>query len=118
MPDKGGHMPIPQKTRITARAKEGRDPLEERLRQAEQRLREFEERHAMLMSAINEIVYDWDITLDRLSCSENMQRILGSPAGAVRTFQDWCDRIHPDDLRSHRAAVAEHFEARISSFEI
>ena len=109
-------MTVQQQKRSPSRSKLGSDHLEERLRQAEQRLRQVEERYEMVMGAINECVYDWDVTLGRLSYSESMQRTMGLPADVVRTFQDWCDRIHPEDLRSYRAAIAEHFKGHGQRF--
>ena len=91
--------------------------LQERLRQAEQRLHEVEERYEMVMGAINEGVYDWDMTRDCVSHSESMQRSLGLSSDGVRTFQQWWDTVHPDDLVPYRAALAEHFEGRSRRFE-
>ena len=95
----------------------GSADLEKRLRQAEQRLREVEARYEVVMGAINESVYDWDIAHDRISYSESTQRTTGLGPEVLRSFQDWWGRIHPDDLPRYRTALAEHLEGNAQRFE-
>jgi PAS domain S-box-containing protein len=109
---------------MTAQQKAQRPPrtsgsadLEERLLQAEQRLREVEERYEMVMGAINESVYDWDIARDRVSYSKSMQRTLGLPSDMLKTTEDWWARIHSEDIPRCRAALVAHFKGNSPRFE-
>lgn len=53
--------------------------------------------------------WEWDITADKFTGSDESYRIFGiSPATAMR-FQDICNFIHPDDTEMFLAAVASDF---------
>jgi PAS domain S-box-containing protein len=92
--------------------------LLKRLRQAERRLREVEERHEIAMGAINESVYDWDIAEDSVYFSDGMERVLSLPPDALRkSFKDWHERIHPDDFARYREATVAHLKGATKHFE-
>jgi PAS domain-containing protein len=65
------------------------------------RLREVEKRHKVVMAAIRESVYDWDIVRDRFSVARSMQGVLGLPSERL-TLAAWQKRIHPDDFPGYR----------------
>jgi PAS domain S-box-containing protein len=106
----------PGDKRKPSRPEEPED-LRQRLRDAEQRVREVEERHALVMGAINESVYDWDIANDRIFFSGSMYRALGLPPEVLTTSKDWWDRIHPEDLPRYRAALIACFKGDAERFE-
>jgi PAS domain S-box-containing protein len=95
----------------------GSAEVEERVRQLERRLREAQARYEVIMGAITESVFDWDIAHGRVSYSESTQRTTGLPAEVLHTFEDWRDRIHPDDFSRYHAALAEHLEGSAPRFE-
>jgi PAS domain-containing protein len=76
---------------------------------AERALRESEERYSLAMSAINEGVYDWDVTRDAIFYSPNVMEVLGFTGLEMSTPKDWIRRIHPEDLPTYQAAWAAHF---------
>jgi PAS domain S-box-containing protein len=96
--------------RSSAARTAGTAELRARLRRAEQRLREVEERYEIAMAAINESVYEWDIARDRFTYSESMQRVIGLPPKLLRTLGDWQKRVHPEDFAPFRAATIAHLK--------
>jgi PAS domain S-box-containing protein len=91
--------------------------LLKRLRQAERRLRQVEERYELVMGAVGEGVYDWNIAKGTLYLSAGVHSHLGLPPAALKTTNDWLERIHPDDLTSFRAAHVAHFKGLTPRFE-
>ena len=55
-------------------------------------------RATLVMGAINESYYDWNVATDEIFYSDSMERVLGLPQNALKTTGDWRRRIHPDDL--------------------
>jgi PAS domain S-box-containing protein len=84
---------------------------------AEDALRESEERYALAMDAVNEAVYDWRIEQDEIYYSPNIHLQLGFSGAELRTPEDWRRRIHPDDAVDYRAAIVAHFKGRTPRFE-
>jgi PAS domain S-box-containing protein len=83
---------------------------------AERALRESEERYSLAMSAINEGVYDWDVTRDEIFYSPNVIEVLGFTEKEMSTPKDWVRRIHPEDLPTYQAAWAAHFRGETRRF--
>ena len=81
------------------------------------RLRRLEEQHALVMGAINEGVYDWNVVDDTIEYSGGVQRAVGLPPELLRTTADWRSRIHPEDLPRYLAAIVEHFKGNSGRFE-
>ena len=104
--------PKPSRSRVTTAS-----DLRERLRRTEARLRSLEERHELLMGAINEGVYDWNVADDTIYYSDSVKHAVGLPPKMLRTTADWRDRIHPDDLPRYRAAFVDLFKRRTERFE-
>ncbi|HEY3229363.1 MAG TPA: PAS domain-containing protein, partial [Roseiflexaceae bacterium] len=103
--------------RSSAARPAGTADLRTRLRRAEQRLAQVQERYGIAMAAIKESVYDWDVVRDDIYYSETMQRELGLPPGTLKTTQDWRDRIHPEDAARYRAATIAHFKGDTERFQ-
>ncbi|AFY47370.1 PAS domain S-box [Nostoc sp. PCC 7524] len=68
-------------------------------KQAEKELRSSNERFHLAASAVNSLIYDWDVETDQVTRTEGLTRILGySLEEAEPTSQWWQERIHSDDL--------------------
>jgi PAS domain S-box-containing protein len=67
------------------------------------------ERHALVMQAIGEGVYDWDITSNGLWVSPRLIEIFGLAERGL-TAGDWNALIHPDDFARYRAALRDCFK--------
>jgi PAS domain S-box-containing protein len=85
-------------------------------RGAPARLRELQRRYRMVMGAVNESVYDWDIARGRFSVSRNMQQLLGLPGGPM-SLEAWQRRIHPEDYARFRDATVAHLKGATERFE-
>jgi len=80
--------------RNALRSKEERS----RLTRMEGELRQMEERLQIVARASNDVVWEWDIALDKMWLSENFQDIFGlkrEEAGSSLTR--WQSLLHPDD---------------------
>jgi PAS domain S-box-containing protein len=71
----------------------------------------------LLMQAINEGIYDWDIVSGTVYYSDWVRRALGLSAAELKTASDWRNRIHPDDVPRYDAAIVAHFKGRTERFE-
>ena len=100
-----------------AARKNGQGVLRARLKRLERRLRDVEQRYELVMGAINESVYEWDIARDRFTFSESMQRVIGVPPDMLRTIRDWQARVHPEDFAQFRAATIAHLKGETAKLE-
>ncbi|EDX74410.1 PAS fold family [Coleofasciculus chthonoplastes PCC 7420] len=72
--------------------------VEAELRQQEECLRLANERFQFAARAVNALIYDWQITRNRVERTDGLTSILGySLSEAEPTLNWWRDRIHPDD---------------------
>jgi PAS domain S-box-containing protein len=82
-----------------------------RRKQAEQGLRESEERLQLALEAGGMGVWDWDTCSNALQWSSEHFTIMGlKPFSTTPTYQTWADRVHPDD----RAAVTAERQRAIA----
>ena len=79
-------------------------------------LRELEKRYDLVMGAINESVYDWDIANNRFVTAGTMQRLLGVPRSRL-TLSGWQKSIHPEDYPRFREATLAHLKGLTARFE-
>ncbi|WP_445629722.1 PAS domain S-box protein [Nostoc sp. DSM 114167] len=83
-----------------------RKQVERTLREKEERLKLANERFELAASAVNCLIYDWNIEQDSVERTEGLTRILGySLAEAQATGNWWCELIHPEDLPSVQEAI-------------
>ena len=82
----------------------------------EQSLRASEERYALVSEAVAEGIYDWNIELNSLFVSPRLMEIF-SFKGPGLTSEDWCGRVHPDDMTGYRTAMRNCFKQRSSKLE-
>jgi PAS domain S-box-containing protein len=71
----------------------------------------------LVLRAINEGVYDWDIASDTVYYSDWVRRALGLRPEELKTPADWRNRIHPEDLPRYDAALVAHFKGRSERFD-
>lgn len=79
--------------------------LEARCEEQGRELRAVEERSRLAESAVNGIVYDWDLRTDGVHRSDGLVKLLGYHPGEVEGIRDWWTRqIHPDDVAAMKAS--------------
>ena len=81
-------------------------------KQAEQELRERDERFRLVARATNDAVWDWDLSTRRLWWNESTHKLFRYQPGEVSEERSWWEqRIHPED----RAAIVASVETAIHS---
>lgn len=84
-----------------------------KLKQSEQDLQHSEERWQLALSGTNDGIWDWHIETNEVFFSERWQRMLGyEPGELTQHFEEWKQRIHPDDFTATLAAMQAHFERK------
>ncbi|MDF5709371.1 MAG: PAS domain S-box protein [Nostoc sp. S4] len=77
-----------------------RKQVEQTLREKEERLRLANERFELAATAVNCLIYDWDIEQDRIETTEGLTRILGYSLDMAQTTRNWWRQlVHPEDLQ-------------------
>jgi len=72
-------------------------------------LRKIVDRYELIMQATNEGWWDWDLISGTLSYSPGWTRQIGyEPDEISLDFEEWSDRVHPDDLSGVLAAIDAH----------
>lgn len=67
-------------------------------KEAEQQLRESQERFQLIASSNKDAVWDWDLRANRIWRNESYYQMFGTPNDAVDgTIEWWVRRIHPED---------------------
>jgi PAS domain S-box-containing protein len=94
---------------------------------ASEALRENESRLRLAQESANVGIWDWMVETGELNFTPELNKLYGLPSGTIKTYQDWRDRVHPDDIGRIEAgrdeAIAKHesfdleFRGRHSSGE-
>jgi diguanylate cyclase (GGDEF)-like protein/PAS domain S-box-containing protein len=76
------------------------------------------ERRALALSGAGDVVFDWDVSADKVFVGHEVEAQLGLRRGALEgPAADWLGHLHPFDLERYRAtldAVIEERRGRIS----
>ena len=85
--------------------------------QAMKALQESEERYALALDGANDGLWDWNIKTNEIYCSERWHSILGLTDDLINNYNDWTDRIHPEDQGRFYAQLESHFQGTSSHFQ-
>lgn len=99
-----------QKNRAMAELERYRASLEGRnadLASAANALRKSEERLRLAQINASVGVWDWNPRTGEENFTPELDQLYGLAPGAVRTYQDWRQRVHPDDIARIEAEQAE-----------
>lgn len=85
----------------------------------EARLRLSEERFDLAMLAVNDGIWDWDVPSGVVYFDARYYTISGyEPDEFPHKFEEFQNRVHPDDVESVLAAAREHLAGRTPVFDI
>ena len=77
-------------------------------KQADEALRQSEERFRFVAQATNDVVWDWNLLTDEVRWNASLQTVFGYSVEDVRSdIAWWMERIHPDDREHARASFQE-----------
>jgi len=86
---------------------------------AEEKLRQSEERTRRLLQAGAVGLWEWDLLTETVYFSPEWKRQLGYADDEIANrFDEWQQRVHPEDLARALAAVADFREGRVPHYSI
>lgn len=87
-------------------------------KQAEEALRESEERYALAMRGANDGLWDWNLRINQLYYSPRWKSMLGYEENEIDDSpEEWFRRIHPDDIDRVKADIVDHLAGRTPHYE-
>lgn len=87
-------------------------------KRAEDALRESEERYALAAEGAHDGLWDWNLKTNAFYYSPRWKSMLGYEGSDIGgNPEDWFQRVHPEDLRSLKAAIATHLEGAAPHFQ-
>jgi two-component system cell cycle sensor histidine kinase PleC len=81
-------------------------------------LRDSEERFRLAVSGTNDGIWDYDLITGRCTYSPRWKQMLGWQDAEVSDSRDeWCRRVHPDDLEKALTDIELHLAAKTPIYE-
>ena len=88
-------------------------------RAGEDALRKSEERFNLAMTAVNDGLWDWNISDNTVFFDKRYYTLAGyEPDEFPHKFSEWTARVHPDDIAGANAAIESHLKGRMPVFDI
>lgn len=88
-------------------------------KQAEQAVKESQERFALAVRGTNDGIWDWNVLTGEIYYSPRWKTMLGYEEHEVEnTFAGWERLLHPEDRQRASEAVQAYFSGRTESYEL
>ena len=88
-------------------------------KQQERSLQRLKERFELAVEGADLGVWDWDMTTDEVEFNEQWVRMLGhSPDEIAPRFEEWEQRVHPDDRDRIDGALDGHIAGETELYEV
>jgi len=85
----------------------------------EEALRQSRERYELAVRGSRDGIWDWDLDAGRIYYSPRWKGMLGHDDGEVSDrFEEFGDRVHPDDRDRATATIAAYLDGRIAEYEL
>jgi PAS domain S-box-containing protein len=87
-------------------------------RRTEQALRESEERYALAVRGANDGLWEWNLKTQEIYYSPRWKTMLGYAEDEIgNRFEEWQQRVHPDDLPQVLADLKAHLDGHTPRYE-
>ncbi|MHA7881294.1 MAG: PAS domain S-box protein [Saccharospirillum sp.] len=87
--------------------------------EAEQRLRETEQRFAFAVEGAGDGVWEWDMQTGAMQLTGNYDRMLGmDEADMQTTLEAWQDRVHPDDIADAHLQLKNYLTGHADQYSV
>jgi len=77
-----------------------------------------EDKWRLALDAAGDGVWDLNIQTGKIFFSAKWHDIFGYDATEISSWDDWSDKIHPDDRKKYRHTIEEYFDGKKSSYFI
>lgn len=85
-------------------------------KQAEEALRESEERYALAALSASDGLWDWNLKTNKIYFSSRWKAMLGCREEEIGDSPiEWFGRVHPEDLPQLKADICDYLEGRVGS---
>jgi PAS domain S-box-containing protein len=86
-------------------------------KRVEEELRRSKERFELAVQGSQDGLWDWDLRTNEVWNSPRMSSMLGDAAEEARTtFDEWADRLHPEDRARALAALRDYFDGKAAHY--
>jgi PAS domain S-box-containing protein len=88
---------------------------------AEDALRESEERLRLAQRRTGVGIWDWNLRTDTITLTPELEAIFGLEPGSIKSYADFRDRVHPEDIEAmeaRRAAAVRRRETFGNEFRV